>query len=763
MKCRAALDQESRDPSPAKHREGGSEIDAPTTIGHDEDLAACVAERVLAIEIGTIRREDQHRRIVARRAHEGGVLGGSESAVEHDARRLRASVRWSLRQPTAKVRVVGEHGADAHGDRVDSPAPDVGEQARLAVRDLRPRSAGARDPSVERHGPLGDGPRTSRRKRARSTLEQTLRILMELRNGAHHLDARRLERRHGAPGLIGVRIGDREDNARHTRVDETIGARWGLAGAAAGLEGDVRRGTTRSIARDTKRLDLGVGAAVGLVPSLTDDDAVVIDDTANRGIGLDETRSLARESECATQTLMIVVGERHVAIVSRATSYTCAMRGRQTERERRGGRRAGVMRRTMGITALAIVVASTSVHAKDAAHERLPTGKALRELVKRYLDAKPGERRRLRKDADARFAPLTRKQSQKLQKDMLAIARKHGPKLKKSGNNYFYEGKRGRYIISGKPGKALFISLHGGGKGSGDASAAASAMGGGGWWWIYPEVLEKTEHGWTDAGTEPFVMALIEAAKRTAKLDTNRIYITGHSMGGYGSWTLGAHHADVFGGAAPYAGAPTAYYRSPEDRTVVGIAEGVLPNFYNLPLHVFQSLDDKNVTPESNIFANKALEALKAKFSDGFNWRYVEVDGNGHAAPKEGYLPSLKWLASHPRVPRPRSFLWQPVLSWKHQFYWLYWDDPEANALVQLRANEDNRIKLTFHEGSGAIDGMHVLLGSPLVDLEKPVTITMGDETLFEGKVERRVSTLLMTVVRNDAHLLFDARVELGE
>lgn len=399
------------------------------------------------------------------------------------------------------------------------------------------------------------------------------------------------------------------------------------------------------------------------------------------------------------------------------------------------------------------------LRAEEAA--TVPAGKALAEVVKRYLDSPAGERRQMRKQFDATLQPLDERTTAALEKSMLALAGKHGPRLPLKGEHQFYDGKRGRFILRGKAGKTLFIGLHGGGLGSGDAGSAASAMAGGNWWWLFPEVLEKTEHGWTDSGTEEFVLDLIEAAKRTGKVDPNRIYITGHSMGGYGTWTLGAHHADVFAGAAAYAGAPTAYYRSESDRTVVGIQDGVLPNFYNLPLHVYQSLDDKNVTPESNIFANKALLALKQQFPGGFAWTYDEVDGRGHAAPADGYLPSLRALAERPRVPRPRSFLWQPCLPWKRQFYWLYWDAPEAGALVEARVGDQNDIEIVGHLGSGDFSGLSVLLGPPLIDLAKPVTLRVNGKVVFEGAASRTFSTLLLTLPRNDPDHLYAARIDL--
>src|SRR6185503_8434567 len=116
-----------------------------------------------------------------------------------------------------------------------------------------------------------------------------------------------------------------------------------------------------------------------------------------------------------------------------------------------------------------------------------------------------------------------------------------GPKLeKKNGQRFLWEkpAERGLYIIGGeeKRPSGLLIAMHGGGAGSGDAwsaagpyQAAASDLG---WLMICPEVLEKTEHGWTDSGSEEFVLGLVGAALRTWRIDRNKVFLSGHSMGG---------------------------------------------------------------------------------------------------------------------------------------------------------------------------------------------------------------------------------------
>ena len=343
---------------------------------------------------------------------------------------------------------------------------------------------------------------------------------------------------------------------------------------------------------------------------------------------------------------------------------------------------------------------------------------------------------------------------------MLKAARKTGTRISGSGTNYFFDGKRGKYLVSGKPSKTLFFGLHGGGLGSGSADSAPG--GGGGWWWIKPEVLEKTARGWTDSGTEEFVVGLVEAAKRTGKLDPDRVYIMGHSMGGFGAWTLGAHHADLFAGIGAFAGAPIPIWLREGDKTVIGIQPGVLPNVFALRLHVYQSGDDLNVPPAPNDFAmNELRETWKKQFPDGFDFRYDRVEGRQHAPPQEGYLPNLKWLAERKRNARPPAFLWQPVLGWKRHFYWVYWDRPELEALLEVRQAEGNACDITVHEGADDLTDLSVLVGPPLFDPDEEIVVRVNGEERFRGRVERRVSTLLMTLPRYDDKLLFAARVDL--
>lgn len=51
-------------------------------------------------------------------------------------------------------------------------------------------------------------------------------------------------------------------------------------------------------------------------------------------------------------------------------------------------------------------------------------------------------------------------------------------------------------------------------------------------------------------------LEVLEEARRVFKPDNSRIYLTGHSMGGHGSWFLGTTYPDKFAAVAPCAGYP---------------------------------------------------------------------------------------------------------------------------------------------------------------------------------------------------------------
>lgn len=404
------------------------------------------------------------------------------------------------------------------------------------------------------------------------------------------------------------------------------------------------------------------------------------------------------------------------------------------------------------------------------------------KLVKTYLKAKNDEAREKAWAAIEAAEPLDDAQVEKLAKSTLEQLWKQGRKLGSGRDEWFdqkEDGYQGLYATSGKGKEGVILALHGGGAGSADMGNAVSGFQGAisslkmrG---IYPQALVATEYGWTDPiDTEKWVLELLKAARRTWGLDSNRVYVTGHSMGGYGTWTYGAIHADVFAAGAAFAGAPTVYWKpGAKDVEAQAVQDGYLPSLYNLPLFVYQSLDDVQVKPAANIRACADLAALHATDENGWRFVYEEVDGRGHAFPDGGAKPGLEWATAHERNPRPEKIVWQPVRDWKKTFYWLRWNRPWLGSVLTATVDrEANTIRIEIEPPHGVmgeraekeraehVASLSVYVDDRLVDLDREVVLVVAGEERYRGIPQPSLAELVRTAEeREDPEYVFTRRV----
>lgn len=407
----------------------------------------------------------------------------------------------------------------------------------------------------------------------------------------------------------------------------------------------------------------------------------------------------------------------------------------------------------------------------DSGHAQRPTTKPAdpKALLERWFEADPwtaeGRREQAAVLAEIDAVPaFDAKAAKKWHADALERANGRPRIEKKSGRHWFWEkpAEKGLYYVGGETGapKGLLIALHGGGAGSGDATSALSAFEGAAskrkWLVIAPEVLVKTEHGWTDSGTEEFVLQLLDAALRTWKIDRDRVFFAGHSMGGYGTWTLGARHADRVAGLAPSAGAPTPV--TGPSGSVEDIIEGVIPNLRNVRIAIYQSDDDPRVPPIANRVAAKKLGEARDRWG-GFPFEYWEVPGRQHDECPGGMDALLAKIDAARRSARPEKLVWQPVITWKRQFHWLWWGEPKPRAIVEAEVDRaKNEVRVIC---SAEPKGLEVLLDDELLDLDREVVVRLGDQEVFRGKPELTLGAIARSAANGDPGLTFIARVPL--
>ena len=164
----------------------------------------------------------------------------------------------------------------------------------------------------------------------------------------------------------------------------------------------------------------------------------------------------------------------------------------------------------------------------------------------------------------------------------------------------------------------LVIGLHGGGRGGHDGTlvtgSGEDAMP------FYVDTSDERgvivvcptalQAGWEAPKNEPMLDALIEEMKILYNIDENRIWLTGHSMGGFGSWYWGPKRAEVWAAFSPCAG-------------------GGGPATGGLPVYVYHGTDDNIVGVQNDRSSAKSLLDDKKKP----DFVYTELDKVGHGFP----------------------------------------------------------------------------------------------------------------------------------
>ncbi|MBC8064724.1 MAG: prolyl oligopeptidase family serine peptidase, partial [Chlorobia bacterium] len=99
--------------------------------------------------------------------------------------------------------------------------------------------------------------------------------------------------------------------------------------------------------------------------------------------------------------------------------------------------------------------------------------------------------------------------------------------------------------------RALFLSLHGASVEAIGQSEAYSAKA----WGHLVAPTNRRPYGfdWEEIGRLD-ALEVLALAKEELRPDPTKIYLTGHSMGGHGTWQLGAHYPNLFAAIAPSAG-----------------------------------------------------------------------------------------------------------------------------------------------------------------------------------------------------------------
>jgi len=179
----------------------------------------------------------------------------------------------------------------------------------------------------------------------------------------------------------------------------------------------------------------------------------------------------------------------------------------------------------------------------------------------------------------------------------------------------------------------LMLFLHGRGESDGPLSIVKK--------WGPPRLIEHGEappyivvspqcprspESWPLPSQQALLLALLDYVEKTYKVDEDRIYLTGLSMGGYGSWRLAADHPERFAALVPVCGAGKTSDAEP---------------LKNLPIWVWHGTDDPAVPFQRSV---EMVEAIRKAGSTAI--RFTSLEGIGHNSWEAAYAsPDLyQWL-----------------------------------------------------------------------------------------------------------------------
>jgi pimeloyl-ACP methyl ester carboxylesterase len=270
---------------------------------------------------------------------------------------------------------------------------------------------------------------------------------------------------------------------------------------------------------------------------------------------------------------------------------------------------------------------------------------------------------------------------------------------------------------------------------------------------------------WFTRRAEELVLATIRDVERHYHVDPDRIFLTGMSNGGIGTWLIGMHHAPLFAGIAPMAS---------------GLDDVLLPflaNLRNTPVYMIHGATDQVMPVELSRSIARELGALGYPHVYREHQREHPIAG-GHYFPREELPDLVKWMERQRREPLPTRLT---VVREGSRFEAFSWVRIEATDRIAAFSDDlidrgDEWIKRReYAKLDAAIVGPNrievkaerirrysVFLNDRLIDTSKPLTVLTNGRVSFEGPVAPSVEILLRQVrLRQDVRHLFSVHLTI--
>ncbi len=303
-----------------------------------------------------------------------------------------------------------------------------------------------------------------------------------------------------------------------------------------------------------------------------------------------------------------------------------------------------------------------------------------------------------------------------------------------------------------KPAKgwSLYISMHGGGGAPAEVNDQQwqnqinlyqPAEG------IYMAARAPTDswNMWHQKHIDEFFARFIQLAAIFEDINMNRVYLTGYSAGGDGTYQLAPRMADWLAGAAMMAG-------HPNDASPLGLR--------NLPFAIHLGSDD-SAYRRNEIAAEwgKKLDELQKADPEGYIHDVQIHEGMGHWMQQKDTV-GIEWMSKFDRIACPKKVVWKQSSVTHNRFYWLA--VPEGAAvkdaeLIVARNGQNIRI-----EKADLVNEIIINLNDKMLDLDQKVLVEFDGKIIYNEIPKRTIANIWKSLnERNDLEQVFCVEIKV--
>lgn len=300
-------------------------------------------------------------------------------------------------------------------------------------------------------------------------------------------------------------------------------------------------------------------------------------------------------------------------------------------------------------------------------------------------------------------------------------------------------------------GWSLYISMHGGGNTAPEVNDQQ--------WrnqinlyrpkegiYLAPRAPTNTWNLWHEPHIDVLFAQLIEMADAFEGINTNRVYLTGYSAGGDGTYQLAPRMADQLAAAAMMAG-------HPNDASPLGLR--------NLPFAIHMGGND-GAYNRNKIAAEwkDKLDSLQKDDPDGYIHDVQIHEGKGHWMDRQDTV-AIEWMAQFTRNPYPEKVVWKQSSVTHDRFYWLA--VPAGNAKKDAEVIASVNDQTITIEKAELVNTLLIRLNDKMINLHQKVKVFYNGQLLYNAVPVRNVATVWKSLSeRNDPEQVFSAEIEVN-